>query len=481
VERKNKIKWYVAMRNLGKSMRFLGVCLAMSGVSLEASAQNTGNTTLDLNLNPYSAQDESSGAVESESPLAISRIGQELWDQGVYFTIRYTGEAAANPSGGQRQGTAYAGDLNYGVTLDLQKLMGLHGALIHILFNDRSGSELSDQTINTSLPVQNLFGFGETWQLGILTYEQKLFHDKVNVVIGRTEIAFLTSPFYCDFQSHGDCGRPFALTKNISANVYPEGIWGGRILVQPTQNVYAKVGLYQPNPDDNPALSHGFDFGIKNNTGVLVPVEVGYKHMVPGAVAPDQYDIGYFASAAPYTASFHDASDPNFSNRDALYLQAQKMVYQTISNSKRGVYLFGFLFFPTSGSKQQAKFSMSAGVSWQGPFASRPDDSFDFMGNEYLYNREFIQQEFESRLKEGGSGRPDRSQAALEADYIFQANSWLQIQPNVQYIFNPDGLGFTPFPKENLPNAFVVGLQFTIDVPSLFGVPSYPFPSVQDN
>jgi porin len=41
--------------------------------------------------------------------------------------------------------------------------------------------------------------------------------------------------------------------------------------------------------------------------------------------------------------------------------------------------------------------------------------------------------------------------------------------PNIQYIVNPDQSG-TPFRTKNIPNAFVVGVKFVVDIGKLFGL-----------
>ena len=44
--------------------------------------------------------------------------------------------------------------------------------------------------------------------------------------------------------------------------------------------------------------------------------------------------------------------------------------------------------------------------------------------------------------------------------------------PNLQYIVNPDGLGNEAFPRSNLSNAFVVGVQVHINLAALAGLPT---------
>ena len=69
-----------------------------------------------------------------------------------------------------------------------------------------------------------------------------------------------------------------------------------------------------------------------------------------------------------------------------------------------------------------------------------------------------------------GSQRPYISLIMGEIHYDIVLNRWLDVMPNLQYIVHPDGLGTMPYPKSNLPNAFVVGVQFKVDLMALAGL-----------
>jgi porin len=424
-------------------------------------------------------------AINLFTPSPLQNMAGYLYSKGVYFTAGYGGQFAANPSGGAKQGADYAGKLYAGVTFDMQKLVGIKGGYIHVLMTDDEGRSLSTDTINTDLSTQNLFAGSQTYQLAVLTWEQKLFNNKVDLNFGRTDLAFVTLPLFCDFQSHGLCGRPSFLIKTTSVSVYSTAVWGGRILVAPTPNLYAKVGIYQPNPDLRPQLSHGLDFGIKTSggpaAGYVVPVEVGFVDRTPGASTQNQYAVGVIFSNAEFSAPFDNSKAPERSSRMDWYVMGQQMVYQTEPNSPRGVYVFGLGLFGGSGGEQEVNFQGSVGAVWQGPFASRPLDRIDFQANDAHFNNDFLQSEFAMRQKEHGTEFPKSNQFVAELNYSAQINRWLQFMPNLQYIVNPDGLASTSFPKANVPNAFVVGLQFNIDFAALLGIPSYPWSSVIDN
>ncbi len=58
---------------------------------------------------------------------------------GISMVLNYTGEFAANPSGGIRQGSAYAGQIAFGLDADLGRLAGIDGGSVHTVVTQRHG------------------------------------------------------------------------------------------------------------------------------------------------------------------------------------------------------------------------------------------------------------------------------------------------------------------------------------------------------
>ncbi|MDX5931063.1 carbohydrate porin [Acidiphilium acidophilum] len=406
------------------------------------------------------------------TPSPIQQLGQTLYNDGIYLNSRYLGEFAGSVSGGQRQGTDYAGELNFGATFDMEKLAGIKGGSFHVLFTQRHGNNLAAQTINNSVSVQQIYGGGQTAQLTIFTYEQKLFDNMVDIEAGRTDMpdSFDVSSFYCDFQSNAICGNPPDMGKITTTNFYAVAVWGGRLLITPTPNLYLKVGAYQSTNNENPDAHHGFYWGTEGSNGYLLPVELGYKWKTPGAIANNRYDIGAIFDRASYTAPYYGPG--TYNNESAVYVQGQQMVYQTSPNSPRGVYVFGEAMLGTAGGKQVSNLQAEAGMIWEGPFASRPNDNIGLAVSGIHYNNRYLNSLYQTRLTEGGAGYPDHNLIMTELHYSWQANKWLNIMPNFQYIINPDGQGFSTYSTHNLPNAAVFGIQLYVDLPTLFGIPT---------
>lgn len=409
-----------------------------------------------------------------ETQIAVQQIRQKLAANGISLISAYNGEFAANPIGGARPGQAFTGQFDLGADIDLDKFLGLPGGSFHVLMTDRAGDNLAENSLDNSIPVQQIYGGrdGQTYQLTILTYEQKLFNGLIDIEAGRTDVSvdFIESPFYCDFQSNASCANPSVMGMDTSTTFYPVASWGGRVKINPSPNFYVKTGIYQSAPALGPAEDHGFDWSTGQSNGFLLPIEIGYTNTTPGAAEPNQYDAGVIFDRTSFSAPFYNASSPERYGRTLLYLQGQQMVFQSAPKSPRGLYIFGIAMFGASGGAQEANYSVEGGAVFQGPFASRPSDTAGILVNEVHYNGRFLNALYTTREAEGGTAFPKANLVMLELNYDVQLTPWLGVMPNFQYIINPDGLGSLGYPVKSEKNAAVFGLQFVINAAKLLGL-----------
>ena len=423
---------------------------------------------------PSVACAQATEATAAPGTLTISplqQLAQMAALEGITFNSQYVGEFAANPSGGAHSGSAYTGQLSIGSDVDLGKLVGLAGGSVHTNFVERAGNSLAAGPLDNSISVQQVYGAGQTWQMSLLTYEQKFGHI-ADVAVGRDSLdnSFIGYDFLCDFQSNASCGNTGILGKDTSTAFNPTATWGGHVKLTPTANTYAQLGLYQANPAVNPQNSHGFDWAF-SGTGFELPIEAGYVYTTPGATEQNKYDVGAIFDRLHYSAPYYNEQSPGQYGRTLIYAQAQQMVYQTQPDSSRGLYLFGIGMYSPDGGTQVANFSVEGGALFQGPFASRPDDTVGFMVSELHYNHPFLMSIFDAREEEGGTEFPAANMVMMELNYGAQVNRWLNVMLNFQYIVNPDGLGGTSIPVRNEKSSAVIGLQFTADLGKLLGLP----------
>jgi len=69
----------------------------------------------------------------------------------------------------------------------------------------------------------------------------------------------------------------------------------------------------------------------------------------------------------------------------------------------------------------------------------------------------------------GGPGNIPHREIMIELHYLAQVTPTITLEPNLQYIINPDQSS-EPFRTTNIPNAFVIGLKFTVDIGKILGI-----------
>ncbi|GLR68859.1 porin [Acidocella aquatica] len=422
-----------------------------------------------------------SGAAHAQTTDAppVVQLGQTLAAKGIYLNANYFGEFATNPSGGVKQGSAYADQAAFGADADLQKLVGWQGGTLHLELTNRDGRDLANDTINNSVAAQQIYGGGQTYNLTTLTLEQKLLNGMLDITAGRTELDQLTlnDPIYCHFQSNAFCGQPDIMGKIINASFWPVSVWAGKVVISPVRDWSLEIGVADHDPKDSASPHHGFDFSTTNSNGVEIPIELDYKTSFADDNYPRRYDVGAVFDRTAYSYAQYDAKtntlgSGNGYGRTMVYVQAKQMVYRPDMNSDRGLTVFGAAVFGPD-AHQSADYNLTAGAVYQGPLASRPADSLGIAVGDLHYRSNFIDQLYAYRTNTlGGSGRPASNLIMAEIDYDAYLTPYLDVMPNLQYIVHPDGLGAQAYPGHNLNDAFVVGLQFNLNVGKFIGLPS---------
>lgn len=404
-------------------------------------------------------------------------LGQKLAERGVSFQSSYIGNIAANPTGGAKSGNAYAGQVAIGTKLDLEKLIGLPGASVQAVFIDRTGSDLNKMAINNSIGPQAFYGGGETYHLAVLTYTQKLFADKVELMLGRSSLGryVLTDPIYAHFMSAAIQGTPPVTLKNTNTPSTQTPVWMGMVTLKPTLRTYLSVSVSENNPVTTEPQYHGVDFSFSGENGAIGWLELGYNTNFKTSDYPSRYDIGLVVDRTPYHYPLYLSGHNKLGagtayGRTMPYVQLRQMVYRPSLNSEEGLTMFGFAGIGTS-HLQAVHYTIGGGASYQGAIPGRPDDFTDFMISDTNYQERYIDQYYQYRVNAlQGTQKPYQHMVMMEVNYIARLTPWLNVMPNLQYIVHPDGMGFAAYPKRNLPNAVVVGLEFNINLAGLAGL-----------
>lgn len=416
-----------------------------------------------------------------EAPVAdrqadVPKPWQPLADDGVTLALSYTGEAATNVTGGLRRDAAYAGQIYVGADLDMDRIAGIGGGTIHAAITNRHGESLSALALGNNTSVQEIWGTQNT-HLAILTWEQKLFNDRLMIEAGRSQanIHFLNSPIYCNFQGNSGCGNPTFVFKNSNFTYFPASSWMIRAKAEVLPHVTVHVGAYEVNPDRKRASDHGFNFSTKNATGVIVPWELGYSNEGKGVRLPGHYIVGGWFDRGDYADPLRDdqggiailtGRDPQTrKGRSGLYFRFDQRLTRPDPRSERGLSVFGVAMTNLSGRVEESRF-LDFGVVQTGTFAGRDADTIGFMISDQRFSNLAMERMRAARVSAGGDAAVSRHQYMMELAYGAQLGPAIRISPNVQYILHPDQTG-APFRTRDIKDALIFGFKFTIDAPTL--------------
>lgn len=425
------------------------------------------------------AQAQDGAVVDSDRPAVRSDVAdqdtspwQPLAGQGVTLSLSYTGEAATNVSGGLRRDAAHAGQVYVGADLDLDKMLGIGGAALHIAVTNRHGKNLAAMAIGNNTSVQEIYGTQNT-HLAILTWQQTFLDGRLDIEAGRSQanIHFLNSPLYCHFQTNSVCGNPTFVFKNSNFTYFPASSWMAHAKVHFTPKVMLHAGIYEVNPDRKRASDHGFNFSAKNATGVIVPWELSYGTDFSNDRLPRRYILGGWFDRGDYADPLRDDQGgiairtgrpaANRHGRSGLYFRFDQMLTRPDPTSQRGLSLFGVAMANLSGQVEESRY-LGVGLVQTGTFAGRDADTIGFAINDQRFSGLAMQRMNAARVAAGGRDDIRRHQYMMELAYGLQVNRAIRLSPNLQYVLHPDQTG-APDRSRNIRDAFVLGFKFTVD------------------
>ena len=407
---------------------------------------------------------------------AACTASPSTWQDAFDFQASYTGESATNVEGGERRGTAYAGQLFVGGELDLNALLNWEDTKLHIAMTNRHGKNLAEHYIGNSTSVQEIFG-GQNTRLARFTIASTFLDGDLELEGGRTvaNISFLGSELCQYFQTNAACGNPTFVFRTSNFTWWPVSSWGGHAKYWLSSTTYFHTGVYEDNTSHQDLGDHGFDWATNEATGVVVPFTLGYQTTWDNDELPRRYEIGGWYDGADYTDPVFDA-EGNYAaqsgndyairnGRSGIFARFEQTVTRPNPLTKEGLTLFGAVLTGTSGELIEDYF-IKAGFVLRGTLASRPDDTIGFVYTCQQYTDEALEDQRILRAINDGVGTPASSQTMLELSYGYQLNEHVRIQPNVHYIINPDQFAQRARVSA-LDDSIVLGLRFDVNLAAL--------------
>ena len=378
-----------------------------------------------------------------------------LVEHGVDLELSYINEFAANTQGGTSREAAYADQIYFGGSLDLQRLMGITGSKVVFSFTDRNGESLSTKAgLNTLLEVQEIYGLGNFARLNQLYWEQHLFDDRLLLKFGRLTGTFDFMPFSCFFQNITFCAT--LPSHNVAENwiPFPGSTWAGvaRVNLTNDKHWYLQAGVYEVNPEfyePKYRFAFGTPFGGPGTREVL---EIGW--LPPSAGAEGGYRIGaWYDNVGGNDLFLNTDGEPLATqggtpmprhHQNGFYAMAQQRVWSYHGSAMRGISLF-FNFVQADHRIAEIQQIAEVGLFWTGVTSWRPQDDLGIaIGRAHvnslladgaaLYNSEVA-------VPSGLPGRPvPGNENATELHYSVNVTPAITIRPNIQFIRAPGGI-----------------------------------------
>ncbi|MGZ0657495.1 carbohydrate porin [Coraliomargarita sp. W4R72] len=412
---------------LGKSVGILGLATSTTWAHQEIAAPQTLQPSQPARASENLESIESAGLTGSWGGAR-----QALSDKGITPYVTYIGEIFSNESGGIREGSAWAGLLDFGLELDLGQLLGWEAATFFtnaFYFNggDVSGDHVGDFNAvsnlytDTRFNVYNIFlqqgfGAGDSFvKLGQIALDD-------DFMASESALLFLNASF-----------GPLPIESgNTAAPIYSLAAPGIVVNYESGHQWFARAGIYNGDSGSAESSNQGFGWNTGSVYGMMVIAEGGYKY---GENHGSVVKVGAYYHTGDYQKFSNGATERGL---DGYYA----IIDHQLTSADDGL---GLNVFVRAGIAPQEEIAVVTAYAEAGIVAKnvfREDDALGLGASWTQFSDDVI-------AAVGGSS----SETVIEVTYQIPVNDWFVLQPDLQYIINPQG---------SEEDAFVAGLRAEI-------------------
>ncbi len=341
-----------------------------------------------------------------------------LADRGVSPYMTWTSQITRNLDGGLRSGTDVEGVVELGADLDLEKLGAWNGATIHA-----SGFWIQDNDDPSADFVGN---FDEVSNLSALRsvrfyqayVKQNFFAGKVTAKIGQLALDdnFMISSNSSMFLNASFGSMP-VLSANTKAPLYPLGAFGAWAQMNFTSAFRLQMGVYDGDAGTQSSNRHGVDHSLSHHQGAAMMTELGL----------DKGGGTCKLGALLHTGEFTDYRTSEVrSGNYALYIVLDQTLIGNRDAQKLGLFLRSSL--SPLVECNEVDWYIDAGMTGQGLCDG---DRVGIGCSHVSFGGPFVESQ-----RDAGIQVTD-SESVIELSYQKQLTHWSMIQPDLQYVINP--------------------------------------------
>jgi porin len=417
-------------------------------------------------------------------------LRKELSQYGISFAIQETSEVLGNVTGGTHRGADYDGLTQMIVQVDTKRAFGWYGGLFNVSALQIHGRSLSADNLQTLQTASGIEADRAT-RLWELWYQQKfLEEDRLDIRIGQMSLdqEFIVSQ-NASYLINTMFGWPMVPSADLPGGgpAYPLSALGVRFRARPIDPVTFLVGVFNGSPVrynyGDPQMRNPSGTSFPLNGGVLIIAEMQYSYPALGSmIYADQvqplsrlYKIGFwydsenFADLALDNAGLSLANPAssglprNHHGDFSIYAVMDQMLWVDSHEGDRTIAFFARAMGTPQQDRNLISLSVNAGLTWHEPILHRDDDTAA-IGMGWAKVSQAASALDAATGAFTGTFTPVRtSETYLEATYQIQVTPWWQIQPDIQYVFNPGGGILNPnVPGTTIKNELVLGVRTNI-------------------
>ncbi|MTJ81599.1 MAG: carbohydrate porin [Telmatospirillum sp.] len=409
---------------------------------------------------------------------------------GMSFTLQETSEILGNVSGGTRKGFEYDGLTTATLQMDTERALGWHGGTFNASALQIHGRNLSADNLD-SLQTASGIEADRATRLWEVWYQQKfLDEDRMDVKIGQQSLdqEFMVSQNALLFVNTM-FGWPMLPSADMPGGgpAYPLSAMGLRLRGKISNSVTVLAGVYKGSPsvdsgaaDSQMDNANGLNFRLTGKPLAIAEIQYAYPSLGTTLYADQpeplarSYKLGIWydgrnfddrrwddtglSQANPATSGNPKQHRGNY----AIYAVADQMIWQQANELDRTLNVFARVMGTPLTDRNLVDFSANLGLTLREPFLNRDDDSFG-VGIGYVHVSDRVAALDKDTIAFApGTYRPVRgSETFVEVTYQYALAPWWQLQPDVQYVFNP-GAGVADSTNQKVKNETVLGLRTNI-------------------
>jgi len=383
----------------------------------------------------------------------IGGVRSKLAGYGVSLGLTEQSEVLGNVTGGRRRGAVYEGVTSLGLGLDTEKAFGLVGGTFNVTAYHFHGRGLTANNVPTLTALTGVEQTVRGFKLFELWYEQVLLDKMLAIRIGQmsADQEFLVTQYGGLFLNSG-YGFPTLAANDLPSGgpAYPLATPGVRVKLVPNESLAVLAAVFNgdpagPGPGDPQRRDRsGTAFRINDRVFAITEVQYGINQGDNAPGLPGIYKLGAWYNSLTFGDERHSASGLSLADpANVAPAHARRVMVAPPDRNLVDAFVQG-------------------GITYKAPFAERGNDTVGLAASWAHISRNASRLDKDTIAFTGQAMPVRQTETQLEMSYQAQITPWFQVQPDVQYVFNPGGGLLNARVGRRVGDALVLDLRATI-------------------